>query len=241
MDNILKLALGPILLWQGKHVRKITPRLPEANGPRHGTHGSGPRKITLLVIGDSAAAGVGVDSQENSLAGQLVRSFGSEFSVSWMLLAKSGITTAGMNELLLTRELGTFDLAVTSLGVNDVKSGVPPLEWLKQQKQLISYLKHSCNIRQIVISAVPPMEKFPALPWPLGWFLGRQAKEMNSLMAKWISKQKGLHFLEFNIPLESDLMAKDGFHPGPKLHTIWAGQAIDLVCDSLIADKRGDS
>lgn len=156
-------------------------------------------------------------------------------------MAKSGITTAGMNELLLTRELGRFDLAVTSLGVNDVKSGVPPLEWLKQQKQLISYLKHSCNIRQIVISAVPPMEKFPALPWPLGWFLGRQAKEMNSLMAKWISKQKGLHFLEFNIPLESDLMAKDGFHPGPKLHTIWAGQAIDLVCDSLIADKRGDS
>ncbi len=52
-------ALAPLLLWQGRHVRRVTPRLPEAAGPRAGTTGHGP-PLRLLVLGDSAAAGVGV-------------------------------------------------------------------------------------------------------------------------------------------------------------------------------------
>ena len=61
----LKLILAPVLIYQGKQVSKDTPRLPEAPGLRKGIHGNGEKQIRLLILGDSAAAGVGVDEQTN--------------------------------------------------------------------------------------------------------------------------------------------------------------------------------
>ena len=52
------LALLPVLFVQGTKVRKNTPRLLEASGDREGTVGKG-RPLSLLILGDSAAAGVG--------------------------------------------------------------------------------------------------------------------------------------------------------------------------------------
>ncbi len=45
-------------------------RLPEAHGERSGCCGNG-NELNLLIIGDSAAAGVGVDEQSEALASQL--------------------------------------------------------------------------------------------------------------------------------------------------------------------------
>jgi hypothetical protein len=39
---IATLALGPLLLAQGRHVRRTVPELPEPEGPRSGIAGSGP-------------------------------------------------------------------------------------------------------------------------------------------------------------------------------------------------------
>ena len=64
------LALSPLLLAQGVYVRRVTPRLPEAPGSRSGVAGGGP-SLKLLILGDSAAAGVGAASQDEALAGQL--------------------------------------------------------------------------------------------------------------------------------------------------------------------------
>ncbi len=234
METMIKICLAPVLLWQGRQVRKHTPRLAEAAGPRRGVQGKGSNRLRLLVIGDSAAAGVGVDVQENSLMGQLLGCFGPEFEIFWELRARSGRTTADMIEHLETGSKKNFDLAVTSLGVNDVKAGVRPVAWVSMQKQLIRLLKKKYGVRQMVVSAVPPMEKFPALPWPLGWYLGRQARQMNHLLSQWLSSRNDIHFLEFDLPLDPELMAQDGFHPGPKLHRIWARQAADLLLLSAV-------
>jgi len=51
-------------------VRLTVLRLPEALGERSGCCGGG-NKLNLLIIGDSAAVGVGVDKQSDALASQL--------------------------------------------------------------------------------------------------------------------------------------------------------------------------
>ena len=48
----ITVALGPILLKQGSHVRKTTPVLPEPPGDRQGQMGTG-RELRLLAMGDS--------------------------------------------------------------------------------------------------------------------------------------------------------------------------------------------
>ena len=57
------LALLPVLFVQGTKVRKNTPRLLEASGERQGIVGKG-KPLSLLILGDSAAAGVGVENQK---------------------------------------------------------------------------------------------------------------------------------------------------------------------------------
>ena len=75
------ILLAPIYLFQGKKVKANTPRLPEPEGQRFGLLTSHQKTIDayqdntqvlrLMIVGDSAAAGVGAYSQDEALSGQL--------------------------------------------------------------------------------------------------------------------------------------------------------------------------
>lgn len=58
--KISTLALIPALVIQGNRVKKNTVQLPEPEGEREGTCGQG-QPLSILIVGDSAAAGVGVE------------------------------------------------------------------------------------------------------------------------------------------------------------------------------------
>lgn len=227
--KLLKIFLAPVLIHQGKKVARQTPRLPEAKGQRKGTQGNGKIQIRLLILGDSAAAGVGVDSQEQALSGQLLALFGPQYTTTWELIAKTGATTAGTIKHVESLPPATFDFVVTSLGVNDVKNDVPANKWAEQQKRLIALLRDRFKVRRFIISAVPPMELFPALPWPLNRYLGLCAAKMNQTIKLWLKTQADCEFMEFNLPMDPTLMAEDGFHPGPRLHTVWAKEIFDRI------------
>jgi hypothetical protein len=95
------LGLGPILWLQRKYVRRVTLKLPEPNGPREGVTGHGPL-LRLLIAGDSAAAGVGSNSQEEALCGQLVQRLSQRYSVQWQLRAVSGLDSPGLEAMLVS-------------------------------------------------------------------------------------------------------------------------------------------
>lgn len=104
MLRLYKYCLGPILLIQSRHLRKTALRLPEAAGPRDGsiTSANTSRPIRLLFVGDSSAAGVGVDRQDQALAFPTAERLAARLgtSVEWQLLAKSGINTQQALKLL---------------------------------------------------------------------------------------------------------------------------------------------
>ena len=66
--KIYTLALILVILFQGYAVKKNTPRLAEPDGERIGQKGVG-KSLALLILGDSAAAGVGVNAQDDALLG----------------------------------------------------------------------------------------------------------------------------------------------------------------------------
>jgi len=233
LSFLTRLFLAPVLIWQGRQVKKKTPRLPEAAGPRSGHQVGGPRKIRLLILGDSAAAGTGVGRQEDCIAFQLPKALSSRYMVDWSLAAQSGLTTVQMADRLEQMAGHSTDLAITSLGVNDVKAGMSISAFLDHQKRLIFLLRQRFQVSQIIVTAVPPMEKFPALPWPLNRYLGARAAAMNQALARWVEQEGDITFLTLELPFEDRLMAGDGFHPGPELHRIWAEQAAALVKGGL--------
>ncbi|QDP00819.1 SGNH/GDSL hydrolase family protein [Thalassotalea sp. PS06] len=229
MDGYLSgLALLPILFVQGKQVRRQTPVLPEPGGPRIGVDGNG-KPLKLLIVGDSAAAGVGTQQQDTALLGQTLKHLKQSFEVSYQLVARSGATTAETLTVLETLPSQSFDTVITSLGVNDVTSSVTLSTWRQQQAMLRSLLQDKFKAKQAIITKVPPMHRFPALPNPLRWYLGDRAKRFNEVLCQDVELEQRCQLLNLETAEKDIPMASDGFHPGPDIYHRWGKRSAHLI------------
>lgn len=228
IQRTLFVILAPLLLAQGIYAKKVTPRLPEPAGPRTGREGSGPA-LRLLIAGDSAAAGVGVDHQGTALSGQLGKSLAPHFDLQWKLIAQTGYTTINLLERLSREPEEEFDVAVLSLGVNDVTGAVRAHSWLAQQQALVLLLQQRFQIKHVVLSSLPPVNEFHALPQPLRTMLGARARRFNRLLAGAIDTWPGCELLSMVPPRDPEALASDGFHPGPSTYNAWATQLAELI------------
>lgn len=226
----LRLPLLPLLLAQGLAVRNRALILPEPPGPRQGQTGRGPA-LRLLILGDSAAAGVGAPDQSEALAGHLARALAPNVSLTWQLEARTGVTSAQTLRHLHKIDT-TFDAALISLGVNDLTRAVPRARWLTTQRALHAALRAK-GVRQILMTPVPPMHLFPALPAPLNWVLGQEAKRYNHALTALAQNTPDLHLLDFTLPMDPSLMAADGFHPAPALYRLWADTAARALVNTF--------
>lgn len=235
MSLPLKLALAPLVIPQAVLTRRRLPRLPEAAGPRQGTAGRGALGLSLLILGDSSAAGVGVDHQRDALAGQLSQALAARLGerVRWQLCARSGVTTAQARALVA--EARPADVAVLVTGVNDVVDQVSPARALRQREALVQALRERVGVRQVVVTPVPPMNRFAGLPQPLRWLAGRDAAAHEAALRDWAALQPQLSHLPFELPLDDTrLLARDGFHPGAPLYRLW-GQALAVhIADAVV-------
>jgi len=221
-------ALAPVLLWQGRRVRRVTPRLPEAEGPRAGVVGSGPA-LRLLVLGDSAAAGVGVASQHEALTGRLLAELAPQHRLHWRLCAHTGDDLAQTMQRLPALAGEHYDVALLSVGVNDVTGRTPPARWQRGYAELLQRLRAQCGVRLSVLTPVPPMHLFPALPQPLRWYMGWGARRLNAALGALAAQAPDSVLLHTPFPLDRGLMASDGFHPGARANLLWARAAAAAI------------
>lgn len=232
------IGLAPLLIAQALYVRAVTPRLPEPAGERSGIHGSGPL-FSLLILGDSAAAGVGVATQNEALSGRLVSALGADFRVSWKLIAQTGQKAKDIAAKLEMLPPETFDVVVTSIGVNDVTHGTDFKKWMNQQGQIVGRLQSKFHSQHILLSSVPPMRLFPALPQPLRWYLGMRAERFNSALKIIATGCRRCEFVAMDFPLETSYMAADGFHPGTLAYSLWARHVAAIIGNRLRAAAGG--
>ena len=226
-DQVIRIPLLPILAVQGLSVRRNALSLPEPTGSREGRAGRGPR-LRLLITGDSSAAGVGAGTQAQALSGHLVAKLAKRNTVEWRLEATTGHTTQDTIQRLARLE-DTFDAVVTALGVNDVTRGVTLKQFSDRQTRLLSYLTGPLGARRVVVTAVPQMNLFPALPQPLAWVLGRQAQRLNHGLQQVVGAFPQAKYLTLDLPDDPALAAPDGYHPSPKAYALWAQQAAHLL------------
>jgi len=235
-----KLLLAPVLLWQGRQVRRRALQLPEAAGARAGQAGQGELKLRLLIVGDSSGAGVGAPTQDLALAGRLAAHLaqGLDGRVHWQLVARTGHDSADARQHLARAELQPADVLVTALGVNDVVGQRPASHCLQDLDAIHALAVQRCGVRYSLHSAVPPMHAFPLLPQPLRWMLGAQSQRLNRRLARHLigRRDRGLQALPAFLqgPEAARHMAEDGFHPGPAGYEVWA-QALS---QRLIRERK---
>lgn len=228
MSLTVKTVLLPVLLAQAVLTRRRLPRLPEPAGDRHGEVGEGPR-LRLLITGDSSAAGVGVVTQREALAGQLTAQLVERCGarVAWRLLAKSGLNTAQTLELLRREAQGLFDVAVVVTGVNDVVDQVPSHHAVSAREHIANHLRNAHGVQHVVFAPLPPIHDFPGLPQPLRWVSGTDARRHNTALQRWAATREDVSLVDMQMPLNRGVMAADGFHPG---------EPVYRYCASVIAE-----
>ncbi len=235
----LKILAAPLLLWQGLRVRKHALILPEPTGPRSGVtaNRSNNAPLRLLIVGDSAAAGVGEKTQDTALLGQLVERLAQHTTVEWDLIARTGGTTATTTQWLHDTAPKPYDAVVVSLGVNDVTRQIPLQRWLNQTATFLDLLTTKFAAKRIYTVNLPPMGKFPVLPQPLRWIIGLRVDRFDTAMAKYQATRPEVTRLTMDVPEDPTLMASDGYHPGPKIYAVWAEE----VAKAILSDRRNDA
>jgi lysophospholipase L1-like esterase len=236
IDQILRLPLLPLLVLQGILVRRQALILPEPDGPRLGHQGQGP-ELRLLIAGDSSAAGVGVTDQTQALSGQLATTLAPHFDLHWQLEATTGHKTRDTITRLQALPKQHFDVVALALGVNDVTSGTSRRSFAKQQEQLMQLLETRFAPQLVLVSGVPQMQYFPALPQPLAWVLGRQSARLDSVLQTQAQQRNSVLHLPFDLPQDPALAARDGYHPSAQAYHLWAS----VLAERVIAHFPGGS
>lgn len=238
MSLALKLALSPLLVAQAIATRRRAPALPEAGGPRQGRVGAGP-SLPLLILGDSSAAGVGVRTQEEALAGHLTRTLARHAGrrIDWQLVARSGLTSAQALPLLLMERPGPAEIAVVVLGVNDVVGQVPSHRAVAHRAALADRLLGHHGAHHVVFAPLPPMHRFPLLPQPLRWVAGRDARRHDDAMARWAATRGDVSHVPIVFELSPASMAADGFHPGEPVYRACGEALACFIATHLITPE----
>ena len=239
MPDLLRTLLAPVLLVQGARLFKTIPRLPEPSGDREGSRGTG-TPLRLLVVGDSSGAGVGVATQDEALLGQTVRRLAERREVRFRLVARHGSTLPRTLSHLRKQKPAPFDVALVALGLNDIIEGRDQRAWMGAYHDLVALLRERFGVRHVVASGLPPVGAFPAVPNPLRWVLGRQARRYDEMLKAWADGEPGVTYIDFEtvpgdplhgVPMPA-VMADDGFHPGPRIYAEWGRRAAGAVLEA---------
>tara|TARA_A100001011_G_scaffold161479_1_gene169879 strand:- start:534 stop:1262 length:729 start_codon:yes stop_codon:yes gene_type:complete len=228
--NVFQFFLLPVLSWQGKILRERALKLPEALGARNGIEGCGTAKLRVLIIGDSSACGVGVQYINHSLAGHLVKLLSKSHQCIWKIIAKSGLRTSDLVRLLYVQNINKFDIAVVSIGVNDITSGLSCEKWNRELIKLNTLLRTKFEVKKIIFSGMPPFGRLKIIPNPLRLTLYLKANLFEKLLFNFCQEDPTYEYVRINLPLGEEMIAEDGFHPSNHFYKFWAS----LVCKKIL-------
>lgn len=240
-------VLLPVLIWQGNRLRTAMPRLPEPAGPRTGSTAGRPPALGLAILGDSSAAGVGVDRQDDAFAGQLV-AFVAQYlgrRISWRLVARSGATARSTRDDLVPgltdpRTAWRPELVVVVVGGNDLTHYRLIPAWRRDMRSLIGAIRRETGPVPIVLAGLPPFLRVPSLPQPLRAVSGLRACAMDDVLRRLARGTDGVwHVPSATLPTEGDdFFTSDGFHLGARGYRAWA-EVIALRVAEAAATVQG--
>jgi lysophospholipase L1-like esterase len=90
----------------------------------------------------------------------------------------------------------------------------------------------------VVFCPLPPIHQFPALPQPLRWMAGADARRHNRALAQWAGERAvragDVSTLRLDhVHLSRDNMASDGFHPGAPVYRAVAQALAEHIANHV--------
>lgn len=228
LSRLAMLPVAPLLVVQGRRLRRDTPRLADAAGPWSGTL-DGRRPLRLLVLGDSTAAGVGADSQQQALPGNLARSLSAHFDrgVDWTAVGQNGATTRDLLERFMPAATAdTYDIVFLTIGANDALGIRSRSAFGRDIRSLLAGLRAANPDATILMSSLPAFFRFSLLPNPLRFNLYLHSRSLEAEARAIVASTPGAYMSPPPPPYTEGFFASDLFHPSPTGYRDWADFAV---------------
>lgn len=240
--------LAPIYLYQAHQIKRTAISLPEPDGERIGTTTVQPtgQPLRLMIIGDSAGAGVGVMHQSESALGRIIHHLSAHIAdlpfgaIEWQLHATTGHTSLDILKNLQNISDTAIDYVIISVGVNDVVKKTSEAAWRQAITSMVQMIDAKFGARQVYFLSLPPMQLMPSLPYPLNRFLGYQAHRLDRLLQRTCQALPKATYLvdEFDkAALDArQMFAQDGFHPSAITYDVWSQTIAQAIYQDLMRD-----
>ncbi len=249
LGTIISIPLLPIMYYQGKRIRKTIPSLPEAEGTS-GTvkQENEARPLTILAIGESTFAGVGVARHEEGFTGSFAKSIGESYnrSVAWKVYARSGYTAKMVKERLVPKiEEADADLILIGLGGNDAFTLNRPSQWRKDIHVLIEELRNRYPETPIVFTNMPPIKEFPAFTKLIHFVVGNLVEILGKELDELIKNHPKVYYNSdvltidhwskvLGVPPDKSTFFSDGVHPSKFTYQVWAQEMARFIKDRKV-------
>lgn len=237
LSRAIAAAQAPVLLGQGRRLRRETPRLPDAPLPWEGSVG-GPggvaggngRVLRLLVIGDSTAAGVGVDHAELGLGGRLAEALSDRTGrpVQWWAAGRNGATARDLVRQYLAPALERpYDLVFLTVGANDALALRSARAFRRDIRRILARTFAAHPDTALLMSSLPAFFRFRLLPDPLRRSLYRHSQALEREARALVDAHPRAHMSPPPPPYTEGFFASDDFHPSAIGYKDWADFAVD--------------
>lgn len=229
----MKPLLMPVVAAQGLWVRSSIKLLPPADGPTTGTAGDAKagNPVRIAVLGESTAAGCGVDAHDDGFPGSLARIVAGRTGrpVEWQAIGQHGATSRRIRYKLLPDIGQDLTLAVLLAGVNDVLSRRTPTQWAEDLGAIVDDLCQ--RAQQVIVVGTPSFDTFPSLPGTLRRYLAQGGTALDEASQRVCAERPRARFVSSTavMPIEADFFSEDRFHPSAHGYLRWAEAVADEV------------
>ncbi len=249
-----------MLLSQGRRLRRETPRLPDAPLPWSGSveptglatrephepempdtvtpdepgptgdHGGASRPLHLLVLGDSTAAGVGVEHADLGLGGRLAEALSAHTGrpVHWRAAGRNGATARDLVRQFLKPALaGETHLVFLTVGANDALALRSARAFRRDIRRITEAVQRQHPQAVLLMSSLPAFFRFALLPEPLRRSLYRHSQALEREAREVIRATPRAHMSPPPPPYTEGFFASDDFHPSAIGYRDWAYFAVE--------------
>jgi lysophospholipase L1-like esterase len=198
---------------------------PFTNPSREPVHLGSGSPITLVVMGDSTAAGQG-SPYESGIAMRCVRFLAQRHRVTLINLGVSGATTPEvMSAQLESACQFKPDIVLIASGANDATHFTASDRILDSAKAIVASLARLPNPPAVIVTGSPDLGSAPRFPQPLRWFAGTQTKRVNAV---WRDAIAGTDTIMAPVVESGPIFARhpqlyntDAFHPNASGYGEW--------------------
>lgn len=232
-----------LVMSQSRSARRVVEKRSPIQGPPSGdgVYGDYPgTPITVTLLGDSSAVGVGVDST-NETPGVLIVSALSELAARPVIFTRLAWIGAESRDLgiqvpLALEETPDLDLAIIMIGANDVTSRTRPSVSVRFLSEAVTRLRETgC---EVVVATCPDLGTIRPIRQPLRFIARRWSRQLAALQTVSVVKAGGRTvslgaILGPTFAREPRMFSADEFHPSAEGYAAAAAVILPTAAAAL--------